>query len=80
MRAESADQPKRIEQLQKALAANYEQELLEWSKRIPVNADGDTLEQILERERTVVADLRAQIETAGEELAMMLSRPMHTDR
>ena len=79
LRAESADQPKRIEQLQKALAANYEQELLEWSKRIPVNADGDTLEQILERERTVVADLRAQIETAGEELAMMLSRPMYTE-
>ncbi len=79
LRAESADQPKRMEQLQKALAANNEQELLEWSKRIPANADGDTLEQILERERTIVADLRAQIDTAGEELALMLSRPAQTE-
>ena len=79
LRAESADQPKRMEELQKALAANYEQELLEWSRRLPANADGDTLEQILERERTIVADLRAQIETTGEELAMMLSRPAQTE-
>lgn len=79
VRAESADQPKRMDQLQKALAANYEQELLEWAKRLPANADGDTLEQILERERTTVADLRAQIETAGEELALMLSRPVQTE-
>lgn len=79
LRAEAADQPKRMEEIQKALAANYEHELLEWAKRIPANADGETLEQILERERTMVADLRAQIETTGEELALMLSRPVQTE-
>ncbi|TXI16387.1 MAG: mechanosensitive ion channel [Nitrosomonas sp.] len=75
LRAETLDQPKRIEQLQEALAVNREQELLVWSKRIPADADGETLEQILERERTVINDLRAQIEAAGDNLALMLSRP-----
>ena len=79
LRAETADQPARMEQLQKALAMDREQELLEWSKRIPANADGETLEQLLERERTMVADLRAQIEAAGEELAQTLSRPAQTE-
>jgi len=49
LRAEIADQPTRMDRLHKALAANREQALLEWSKRIPADADGETLEQILER-------------------------------
>lgn len=79
LRAETADHPKRMDQLQKALATNHEQELHEWSKRLPVNADGETLEQILERERTIIADLRAQIQSTGEDLALTLSRPAQAE-
>lgn len=75
LRAETADYPKRMDQLQKALATNHEQELQEWSKRLPTNADGETLEQILERERTIIADLRAQVQSTGEDLVLALSRP-----
>jgi potassium efflux system protein len=75
LRAETVDQPKRIERLQKALTINREQELLEWSKRIPADTDGETLEQFLEQERTVISDLRAQIDAVGTDLAQALSRP-----
>lgn len=75
LRAEIVDQPKRMERLHKALTINREQELLEWSKRIPADADGETLEQILEQERTVISDLRAQIGAVGTDLAQALSRP-----
>lgn len=79
LRAETADHPARMEQRQKALATSPEQELLEWSKRIPASADGVTLEQILERERTIINDLRVQIETVSEDLALILSRPAQAD-
>ncbi len=79
LRAETADHPKRMDQLQKALATNHEQELQEWSKRLPTNADGETLEQILERERTIIADLRAQIQSTGEDLVLTLSRPAQAE-
>ena len=79
LRAETADHPKRMDQLQKALATNHEQELQEWSKRLPNNADGETLEQILERERTIIADLRAQIQSTGEDLVLTLSRPAQAE-
>ncbi len=79
LRAETADHPKRMDQLQKALATNHEQELHEWSKRLPTNADGETLEQILERERTIIADLRAQIQSTGEDLVLALSRPAQAE-
>ncbi len=75
LQAETADQPVRMERLNKALATNHEQELLEWSKRIPADADGETLEQILEQERTIITDLHAQINAAGTDLALILSRP-----
>ncbi|MBP6057602.1 MAG: mechanosensitive ion channel [Nitrosomonas sp.] len=75
LRAETVGQPKQIERLQKALVTNREQELLEWSKRIPTDADGETLEQILEQERTIITNLRAQIDAAGTDLALALSRP-----
>jgi potassium efflux system protein len=78
LQAETAEQPVRVEQLKKALATNQEQELLEWSKRIPIDADGKTLEQILDRERIIATDLRAQIEAVGEDLALTLSRPAQT--
>lgn len=75
LRAEIADQPARMDRLHKALAVNREQALLEWSKRIPADADGETLEQILEQERSILNDLRAQIDTVGAEMALALSRP-----
>ncbi|PSJ17524.1 mechanosensitive ion channel domain-containing protein [Nitrosomonas supralitoralis] len=75
LQAETADQPARMERLNKALATSHEHELLEWSKRLPVDADGETLEQILEQEQTIITDLRAQISAAGTDLALILSRP-----
>ena len=75
LRAETIDQPTRMERLHKALATNREQEILEWSKRISADADGETLEQILEQERTIITDLRAQIGAVGADLALVLSRP-----
>ncbi len=75
LRAEAADQPARMERLNKALATDRERELLEWSKRLPADADGETLEQLLEQERTIITDLRAQIGVAGTDLALVLSRP-----
>lgn len=78
LRAETADQPTRMERLNKDLAVNREQELLEWSRRIPADADGETLEQLLEQERTIIADLRGQISAVGADLALALSRPAQT--
>lgn len=75
LRAEIADQPTRMDRLHKALTANREQALLEWSKRIPADADGETLEQILEQERSIITDLRVQIDKVGTEMALALSRP-----
>jgi potassium-dependent mechanosensitive channel len=75
LRAEAVDQPTRMERLNKALATDSEQELLGWSKRLPADADGETLEQILEQERTIITDLRAQIDAVGTDLALVLSRP-----
>lgn len=78
LRAETADQPVRMERLNKDLAVNRERELLEWSRRIPADADGETLEQLLEQERTIIADLRGQISAVGADLALALSRPAQT--
>ncbi len=75
LRAETIEQPTQMDRLRKALATNREQELLEWSKRIPAGADGETLERILEQERSIITDLRAQIDTIGVEIALALSRP-----
>lgn len=76
LRTENAGLPKRIAQLQKALELDREQALLTWSRRLPADADGETLERLLEQQRRVVAELQAQINTEELELSLSLSRPL----
>jgi potassium-dependent mechanosensitive channel len=76
LRAENAGLPKRIAQLQKALELDREQALLTWSRRLPADADGETLERLLEQQRRMVSELQAQINTVEVELTLSLSRPL----
>ncbi len=76
LRAEHAGLPQRIEKLQKSLELDREQALLSWTERLPVDADGETLERLLEQEQRIVADLQAQIDTVEVELTVFLTRPL----
>ncbi len=69
-------QPRRIEQLQTALKIDRDQVLLAWSQRLPIDADGETLERLLEQQRYIVTELQAQIDTVGDKLALALARPV----
>lgn len=75
LRAENAGQPLRIEQLQAALKIDREQTLLEWSARLPADADGETLEGLLAQQRRRVKELQAQIDATSDKLALILARP-----
>jgi len=75
LRAEVADVPARLEQLSAALTVDREQALLEWAKRLPADADGETLERLLEQERTLLREEQAQIDAVGVDLATTVSRP-----
>ncbi|MCB1687001.1 MAG: hypothetical protein KDI33_00865 [Halioglobus sp.] len=76
LRAEHAGLPKRIEDLQKALQLDREQALLSWSRRLPVDADGETLERLLEQQQRSVAELQAQIDAVEVELTVSLTKPL----
>jgi potassium-dependent mechanosensitive channel len=75
LRAGAAGQPARMEQLRNSLALDRDQAIEEWAKRLPADADAETLERVLEQERRLIAGLQAQIEAVGGELALTLSRP-----
>lgn len=76
LHAEHAGLPQRIEDLQKALQLDHEQALLTWSNRLPVDADGETLERLLQQQRRVVAELQAQIEAVEIEVTVSLTKPL----
>ena len=76
LRAENTLIPERIEQLQTALELDREQALLAWSERLPVDADGETLERLLEQQQRIVAELQAQFDAVGVDLALSLARPL----
>jgi potassium efflux system protein len=76
LRAESAELPKRIEQLQKALELDREAALKTWTARLPDDADGETLERLLEQQRRIVTDLQAQINAEEIELTVSLTTPL----
>jgi potassium efflux system protein len=76
LRAENAGLPQRVEQLQTALELDRDQALLVWSERLPVDADGETLERLLEQQQRIVAALHAQIDAVGVDLALSLARPL----
>ncbi len=76
LRGEHAGLPKRIEELQKALQLDREQALSSWSRRLPVDADGETLERLLEQQQRSVAELQAQIDAVELELTVSLTKPL----
>jgi potassium efflux system protein len=78
LRAETRALPTRIEQLREALTLDPDQALSEWAERLPADAEGETLELIMEQERSLIAGLGAQLNTAAGELAVTLSRPAQT--
>ena len=75
LRAEAAAQPSRMEQLRGALALDRELALQEWAVRLPGDADAETLERVMEQERSIIAGLNAQIDAVAGDLALTLSRP-----
>jgi potassium efflux system protein len=76
LRAASAELPKRIEQLQKALQLDREAALKTWTQRLPADADGETLERLLEQQRRIVTELQAQINAEEVELTLSLTTPL----
>ncbi|GKS68013.1 potassium transporter KefA [Nitrosomonas sp. PY1] len=78
LQAEVAEQPEKISRLQKDLLINQEQEFLEWSRRIPENAEGFMLEQFLEQERTTIADIQTKTLAATQKLTALISHSIQT--
>ena len=76
LRAEHAGLPQRIDSLQKALLLDREQALLTWSKRLPTDADGETLERLLAEQQRTVAELQAQIDAVEIEMTVALTKPL----
>ena len=76
LRAEHAGLPKRIEDLQKALQLDREQALRTWSERLPADADGETLERLLEQQQRIVSELQAQIDAVELEMTVSLTKPL----
>jgi len=75
LQAEVAGSPKRLDDLLREIEVDRPRLLAEWTARLPADADGETLEALLQREQAEVDTLRAERETAGGELARALSPP-----
>ncbi|MBM4336599.1 MAG: mechanosensitive ion channel [Deltaproteobacteria bacterium] len=75
LRAEATSQPTRMTRLRAALELDRDKEIAAWEARLPPDADGETLERLLKRERAAVADLDAQVEKLASGLAQALSGP-----
>lgn len=74
LRAENASLPQRLEALRQSLATDREAALDTWAARLPEDADTEFLERLLQQETTLAAQLRADIEQVGAELAQAFSR------
>jgi potassium efflux system protein len=73
--AENAARPARLAQLQSALQVDPARALEAWSRRVPADADAETLERLLDQERRTLAELQSQIDKASAALALEVSRP-----
>ena len=73
---EAAAAPTRIRELERQLAQSPSQTLAEWQVRLPEDADVETLEDLLERERLTINQLRSQIDARTQDLSEALSRPV----
>ena len=78
LRAEATRQPARMAELQRALARDDSEALADWAARLPRNADAETLERLLQQERSIIEGLAADISATGETLAEVLSGPAQT--
>jgi potassium-dependent mechanosensitive channel len=74
LRAENASMPQRLEALRQSLTTDREAALGAWAARLPGDADAEFLERLLQQETTLAAQLRADIEQVGAELAQAFSR------
>ncbi|MFM7119392.1 MAG: mechanosensitive ion channel domain-containing protein, partial [Gammaproteobacteria bacterium] len=54
------------------------QALADWAARLPRNADAETLERLLQQERSIIEGLAADIAATGATLAQVLSGPAQT--
>ncbi len=75
LRTESAQEPERVARLESALAVDPEQAFLTWVKRLPTDADGETLEGLLQQERRTAVEVQAQIDAVNADLSLALARP-----
>ncbi|MGA1370244.1 MAG: mechanosensitive ion channel domain-containing protein [Pseudomonadales bacterium] len=78
LRAEAARLPARTHELRRALTMDQERALVTWAARLPRQADAETLERLLNQERTSLAAINEEIETAGAQLAEVLSGTPHS--
>ena len=58
--------------------ADIDAQLQAWVRRIPADADSDTLERLLAQERSAQADLRSRIDSTSDELTGLISSPGQT--
>jgi len=78
LREESSSWPQRTKQLQAELEVDRDRTLQAWAARLPEDADGERLEQVLEQTRAVVMQQSAQIDATEDELSKWLARPVDT--
>ncbi len=73
--AESGAHAVRVRELETSLRIDVDQSVAAWAKRLPSQADVETLERVLTQERSQVAELSAQIDDVADTLALLLSGP-----
>lgn len=78
LRADAARLPARTNELRRALALDQDRALETWAARLPRQADAETLERLLNQERTTVAAINDEIEETGARLAEVLSGTPHS--
>lgn len=74
LHAEVANAPTRTAELQAQLAVDTRRALQVWRSNLPKNADIETLERLLEQERTTASQLRDRIDTLTSELSAAIAQ------
>ena len=73
--SDSADHAVRMRELETSLGIDVDHSVAAWARRLPSQADVETLERVLAQERNQVAELSVQIDEVADELASLLSGP-----
>src|SRR5688572_4366985 len=74
LHAEVANAPTRTAELQAQLAVDARRALQVWRSNLPKNADIETLERLLEQERTTASQLRDRIDVLTGELSAAIAQ------